>query len=69
MSWKTWASRWLIFPASALMAACRVVGDLMGHLKTHGTTEQLMPGMASLAEAFETVGLSRMLATDSRYSG
>ena len=59
----------VIFPASALMAACRVVGDLMGHLKTHGTTEQLMPGMASLAEAFETVGLSRMLATDSRYSG
>ncbi len=59
----------VIFPASALMAACSVVANLMRHLKTHGTTEQLMPGMSSLAEAFETVGLSQMLAADSRYSG
>ena len=58
----------VIFPASALMAACHTIAGLMRHLKAHGTTEQLMPGMASLAEAFETVGLSRMLAADSRYS-
>jgi carboxyvinyl-carboxyphosphonate phosphorylmutase len=58
----------VIFPASALLAACNVVAGLMQHLKQYGTTEQMMPGMVSLAEAFETVGLSQMLAADAGYS-
>jgi carboxyvinyl-carboxyphosphonate phosphorylmutase len=58
----------VIFPASALLAACSVVARLMGHLKQHGTTEQMMPDMVALTEAFETVGLSQMLAADAGYS-
>jgi 2-methylisocitrate lyase-like PEP mutase family enzyme len=58
----------VIFPVSALLTVCQVVGKLMGELKQRGTTAHLMDGMASLHQCFETVGLSEMLAQDARYS-
>ncbi|MCH7605712.1 MAG: oxaloacetate decarboxylase [Chloroflexi bacterium] len=58
----------VIFPGSAFMVVCRAVADLMGELKQKGTTSHLMDRMASLEECFETVGLSEMLALDSRYA-
>ena len=58
----------VIFPVSALLTICHVVGNLMRQLKEEGTTEHLLEEMVSVAEMFETVGLSGMLAQDVRYS-
>jgi carboxyvinyl-carboxyphosphonate phosphorylmutase len=58
----------VILPVSALLTVSHVVRNLMRSLKEHGTTEHMMEQMVSLPEAFETVGLSRMLAQDIHYS-
>lgn len=58
----------VIFPVSALLTVCNVVTHLMRELKERGTTEHLMDNMVSVVEAFETVGLSQMLAQDARYA-
>ena len=58
----------VIFPVSALLTVCNVVGHLMRELRERGTTEHLMDNMVSVVEAFETVGLSQMLAQDRRYA-
>jgi carboxyvinyl-carboxyphosphonate phosphorylmutase len=58
----------VIFPVSALLTVCEVVGQLMGELKQRGTTAHLMDRMASLNQCFETAGLSEMLAQDAQYS-
>ena len=59
----------VIFPGSAFMAVCRTVSEVMRNLKQYGTTAHLMDGMTTLQESFEMVGLSEMLAQDSRYAG
>ena len=56
------------FPGRAFMIVCRAVAERMGELKQKGTTSHLMDRMATLEECFETVGLSEMLALDSRYA-
>ncbi len=58
----------VIFPASALLAVCRAVTDVMRELKQSGTTSHLLDGMTSLQECFEMVGLSEMLAQDSKFA-
>src|SRR5918999_2424366 len=58
----------VIFPVSALLTVCNAVANLMRELKQRGTTVHLMDNMVSLAECFETVGLSEMLAQDARYA-
>lgn len=58
----------VIFPVSALLMVCSVVSGLMRELKEQGTTQHQMGNMVSVVEAFETVGLSRMLAQDRRYA-
>ena len=58
----------VIFPVSALLMVCNVVGNLMRELMRRGTTAHLIGDMVSLVDCFETVGLSQMLATDARYS-
>jgi carboxyvinyl-carboxyphosphonate phosphorylmutase len=58
----------VIFPVSALLTVGKAVVALMQRLKERGTTAGDLENMVSLAEVFETVGLSRMLAQDSRYS-
>jgi carboxyvinyl-carboxyphosphonate phosphorylmutase len=58
----------VIFPVSALLTVCQVVGKLMGELKQRGTTAHLMDRMSSLHQCFETAGLSEMLAQDVRYA-
>jgi carboxyvinyl-carboxyphosphonate phosphorylmutase len=58
----------VIFPVSALLTVCNAVANLMRELKQRGTTAHLMDNMVSLAECFETVGLSEMLAQDARYA-
>jgi hypothetical protein len=40
----------------------------MQRLKDSGTTASDLQNMASVAEVFETVGLSRMLSQDAYYS-
>lgn len=57
----------VIFPVSALLTVCRVVGNLMGELMERGTTADLMDDMTSVHECFDLMGLSEMLAIDSRY--
>ena len=59
----------VIFPASALLTVGYGVARLMRELKQKGTTVGLMDNMVSLAECFESVGLSEMLAYDARYAG
>ena len=58
----------VIFPGSAMFTVCKVIGDVMRHLKEHGTTEGLLEDMVGPVEFFETVGLSEMLALDSQFS-
>ena len=58
----------VIFPVSALLTVCNVVGNLIRELMRRGTTAHLIGDMVSLVDCFETVGLSQMLATDARYS-
>ena len=59
----------VIFPVSALLTVCKAVVALMQRLKERGTTAGDLESMVSVVEVFETVGLSRMLAQDIRYSG
>ena len=59
----------VIFPASALLTVSRAVAHLMGELMLKGTTAHLVEDMVSLQDCFESVGLSAMLAQDSRYAG
>ena len=59
----------VIFPASALLTVSRAVSQLMGELMREGTTAHLVEDMVSLQDCFESVGLSAMLAQDSRYAG
>ena len=59
----------VIFPASALLTVSRAVSHLMGELMREGTTAHLVEDMVSLQDCFESVGLSAMLAQDSRYGG
>ena len=59
----------VIFPASALLTVSRAVAQLMGELMRKGTTAHLVEDMVSLQDCFESVGLSAMLAQDSRYGG
>ena len=59
----------VIFPASALLTVGRAVAHLMGELMREGTTAHLVEDMVSLQDCFESVGLSAMLAQDSRYGG
>jgi len=58
----------VIFPGSAFMVVCQAVSELMSELKNTGTTASMMDRMATLHQCFETVGLSHMLALDSRYA-
>ena len=59
----------VIFPASALLTVSRAVAHLMQELMRAGTTADLVEDMVSLQDCFESVGLSAMLAQDSRYGG
>jgi len=58
----------VIFPVSALLTVCRVVGDVMRDLKELGTTAHLMDNMLSIEECFNTVGLNEMLSVDASYA-
>ncbi len=59
----------VIYPVSAMLTVCNVVGELMRQLRQRGTTEHLMENMVSVVDAFELVGLSPMLERDAGYSG
>ena len=58
----------VIFPVSALLTVCGSILRLMRELKETGTTANLLEGMVSLEQCFETVGLAEMLARDAGYS-
>ena len=58
----------VIYPVSALLTVCNVVGELMRQLRQRGTTEHLIENMVSVVDAFELVGLSPMLERDAGYS-
>ena len=58
----------VIYPVSAMLTVCNVVGEMMRQLKDRGTTEHLMDNMVSVVDAFELVGLSPMLERDASYS-
>ena len=58
----------VIFPVSALLTVCRVVGDVMRDLKELGTTAHLLDNMLSVEECFNTVGLNEMLSVDASYA-
>ena len=58
----------VIYPVSAMLTVCNVVGEMMRQLKDRGTTEHLMDNMVSVVDAFELVGLSPMLKRDASYS-
>ncbi len=50
------------------MVVCKTVSELKSELKNKRTTASMMDRMATLHQCFETVGLSHMLALDSRYA-
>ncbi len=58
-----------IFPATALLTVCRVVGNVMRELKQLGTTSHLLDNMAGLEECFNMVGMQEMLSRDAQYAG
>ncbi len=58
----------VIYPVSAMLTVCNVVGEVMRQLKDRGTTEHLMDNMVSVVDAFELVGLSPMLERDASCS-
>ena len=58
-----------IFPATALLTVCRVVGNVMRELKELGTTSHLLGNMAGLEECFNVVGMQEMLSRDAQYAG
>ena len=58
----------VIYPASALLAAAKTIGDVMRELREKGTTADIVEDrMVSLRQCFDTLGLSDMLALDARY--
>ena len=59
----------VIFPASALMLVTKAVAGLMGELKKHGTTSQMMNQMSSLEDCFNLVGMAELMAQDAKYAG
>ncbi len=59
----------VIFPGSAMFTVCKVIGDVMMHLREKGTTEGLLENMVGPVEFFETLGLSDMLAFDAQFAG
>ena len=59
----------VIFPASALLTAVQAVRQVLAELKDKGTTAHLVENMTSLRDCFEAVGLSEMLADDTRFAG
>ena len=59
----------VIFPASALLSVVQAVRQLLAELKDKGTTAHLVENMTSLQDCFEAVGLSEMLADDTRFAG
>lgn len=59
----------VIYPVSALLATARAAGDTLRELRQQGTTAHLLGSMATLHEAFETVGMSAMLELDAGYAG
>ena len=59
----------VIFPVSALLTVCHVVDNLMRELMQRGTTANVMDNMVSIEECFDMMGLSEMLALDTRYAG
>ena len=59
----------VIYPVSTLLATVRAVSDTLRELRQRGTTAHLLDSMATLHEAFETVGLSSFLELDARYAG
>lgn len=59
----------VIFPVSALLTVCNVVGHLMRELAARGTTAHMLDEMVSLERCFDMVGLSEMLGQDARYAG
>ena len=57
----------VIFPASNLLLVTATIKKLMAELKEKGTTVGMMEQMVSLQECFELMGLSEMLAVDSKH--
>ena len=57
----------VIFPASNLLLVTATIQKLMAELKEKGTTIGMMEQMVSLQECFELMGLSEMLAVDSKH--
>jgi methylisocitrate lyase len=58
----------VIFPATAFLSAAKAVRNVLQVLKDQGTTADAMDDMVTLHDAFEVVGLSRMLEEDGRYA-
>ena len=58
----------VIFPGSAFMSVAYRVEQVMTQLKATGTTEHLMGEMTPLTDAFELMGLSKMLERDAGYA-
>ena len=59
----------VIFPGSVMLAMVPLVNELLGAIRQHGTTAELLDRMTNVGELFETMGLSEMLALDARVSG
>ena len=57
----------VIFPASNLLLVTATIKKLMAELKEKGTTVGMLEQMVSLQECFELMGLSEMLAVDSKH--
>jgi carboxyvinyl-carboxyphosphonate phosphorylmutase len=58
----------VIFPGSIMLAVGRLVQQILGEIKQHGTTAALLDRMGDVVELFEVMGLSDMLALDARVS-
>ncbi|MGH8071324.1 MAG: isocitrate lyase/PEP mutase family protein [Candidatus Entotheonellia bacterium] len=59
----------VIFPGSIMLAVLPLVREILGEIKRHGTTEELLHRMTNVVELFETMGLSEMLALEARVAG
>ena len=57
----------VIFPASNLLLVTATIQKLMAELKEKGTTVGMLEQMVSMQECFEIMGVSEMLAVDSKY--
>ncbi len=58
----------VIFPSSTILAAMHAVNNVLAELKEKGTTAHMLDNMDSLHDCFDAVGLSQMLADDSRFA-